>query len=138
MRGVLTRLGGMRSRAESLMSDTFTAYAPNGDFTVVDGIETPDFDDKGSVLGRVRVVSRVETTPARFVTIGGVERPVVEGGLRIPVSAPVPDVGWEYQMTAPGPMTDPALAGRRWRVMGEQADSFGTARRLNVVEVPAP
>lgn len=124
-----------RGAAESLMSDTFTAYEPNGT-TTVNEQETAAFTPKGRTSGRLRVTQRVDTTPARFVTIGGVEAAVVNGGLRIPLSAPVPEVYWEYQLVTAGPDTDPALVGTRWRVEGVQADSYATARRLNVVQVP--
>ena len=77
----------------------------------------------------------------RYVNIGGVERPVIDGGLHIPLSAPVPVAseqrgqGWEYEVTALGPADDPALLGRRYLVISVPAKSFATARRLDVVEV---
>lgn len=118
------------------MTDTFLAYSPNGT-TTVNGKESPAFKLEGSTLGRIRVTQRVDSTTARFVEVGGVSVPEVVGGLRIPLGAKVPSVRWEYVMTAAGPDTDPALVGRRWRVEGVQADSYATARRLNVVEVPS-
>lgn len=80
-------------------------------------------------------------TATRFVRVGGVELPVASGGLHIPLGAPVPvageqvGIGWEYIVAAVGPYDDPALMGRRFRVVGSPAKSYATARRLDVVEV---
>jgi len=73
----------------------------------------------------------------REVTVAGVARPVLQGGLSIPVGATMPAVGWEYQVTAVGASDDPQLKGRRFHVVSVPAKSFATARRLDVVEVPA-
>lgn len=127
----LTR--GQRA-AESLMQDTFTAYAY--EWIKLDGIDEHVWLDKGETFGKVSGRSRDSDTNTRTVEVGGIERPVVEGGLHIPLSAPVPEVGWEYVCTALGPHADPALLGRRWRVVDVPAKSYATARRLDVVEVP--
>lgn len=125
-----------RRAAERLMTDTFAAYSPAGVTEDADHMQTTGYTPEGSTFGRCHAGVRLQTVGSPTVTIGGVERPVLEGGLRIPISAPVPEVDWEYLMTAAGPATDPALVGRRWHVVGLQADSFATARRLDVVEVP--
>jgi hypothetical protein len=130
-------LPGFRATAESLMLDTFAAYSPGGTTTDADGYEIPGFTDEGSTPGKVSGRSRDSDTNTRTVTVGGVERVVVDGGLHIPLSAPVPAIGWEYQMVTAGPSTDPALVGRRWRVVDVPAKSYATARRLDVVEVTA-
>jgi hypothetical protein len=119
------------------MTDIFAAYSPNGFTTGADGMKTPAFASEGSTLGRLHAGVRLQSVAATTSAVGGVDRPVYDGGIRIPVSSAAPSVGWEYQMTAAGPATDPALAGRRWHVVGVQADSYATARRLNVVEVLA-
>jgi hypothetical protein len=126
-----------RRAADRLMTDAFAAYAPNGTTTDADGMTVPAFIAKGATFGRLHAGVRLQSVAATTTTVGGVERPVYDGGIRIPVSAPAPAVGWEYQMTAAGPATDPSLVGRRWHVVGVQADSYATARRLNVVEVIA-
>jgi hypothetical protein len=69
------------------------------------------------------------------------ERPVVEGGLHIPIDSPVPavgkyGVGWEYVLTDLGPLTDPSLLNSRWLVVDAPAKSYATARRLDVVRLP--
>lgn len=122
-----------RAAAESLMVDTFTAYS-NGT-AVVDGLKEDAWTDEYSTRGRVSGRARDGDTNTRTVTVGGVERPVVEGGLHIPLSAPLPAIGWEFVCDEVGPASDPSLVGRRWRVVDVPAKSFATARRLDVVEV---
>lgn len=118
------------------MTDTFIAYA----FTTakVDGLDTQDWVDQGSTPDKVAGPSaQSRDTNTQTVTIGGVERTVVGGGLHIPISAPLPLIGWEYVCAATGPHSDPALVGRRWRVVDVPTKSYATARRLDVVEIPA-
>lgn len=117
------------------MTDVFAAYSPNGSTTDADGMKVPTFASEGSTPGRLHAGVRLQSVPSTTTSVGGVERPVYDGGIRIPVSAPAPSIGWEYVMTVAGPDTDPAVVGRRWHVVGVQADSYATARRLNVVEV---
>ncbi|GAB3776765.1 hypothetical protein FB382_004391 [Nocardioides ginsengisegetis] len=124
-----------RRAAEALMLDTFTAYgAP--EWATVDGLEqetrVAQYDTRGKVSGP-SMQSR--DTNTRLVSVGGVERPVVEGGLHIPLAAALPAVGWELECIAVGPASDPSLLGRRWRVVDVPAKSYATARRLDVVEV---
>ncbi|MDF1603395.1 DUF6093 family protein [Nocardioides sp. YIM 152315] len=126
----------MRARAEALMLDTFTAYAYT--WTKVGNLDKQVWLAQYTTPGKVAGRSRQGDTNTRTETVGGVERPVVEGGLHIPLSAPVPAVGWEFACTAVGASSDPSLLGRRWRVVDVPAKSFATARRLDVVEVPAP
>ena len=116
------------------MLDTFIAYALT--VTKVDGFETEVPVDQGTTPGKVAGRSREGDTNTRTATIGGVERPVIDGGLHIPIGAPLPEIGWEYELVTLGPGTDPALLGRRWRVIDVPAKSRATARRLDVVEVP--
>lgn len=131
-----------RAAAERQMLDTFAAYAPSG--RAVDpgtGMEGPGYTPRGTTHGKLQSQSRQGDTNTRTATVGSLERPVVEGGLHIPLSAPVPvagaeGVGWEYECTDVAPASDPALVGRRWRVVDAPAKSFATARRLDVVEIP--
>lgn len=123
-----------RRAAEAQMLDTFTAYAYT--WSTVGGIEQQTWAAQGTTRGKAAGRSRESDPNTRTETIGGVERPVVEGGLHIPLTAPLPKIGWEYECTAVGPSSDPALLGRRWRVVDVPAKSHATARRLDVVEVP--
>lgn len=129
-----------RLAAEAEMTLTFTPYSPNG-YTTVSGLEVPAYASHTSTRGKVQGGSASTTdTVTRYVTIGGVERPVLAGGLHIPISATVPKagdqgVGWEYLCTAVGTYDDPALLNRRYLVVSVPAKSFATARRLDVVEV---
>lgn len=117
------------------MGDTFAAFSPGGTTTDDDGFEVDGFTDEGTTFGKVSGRSRDGDTNTRTVTIGGVERPVLEGGLHIPISAALPTVGWEYECTAVGADSDPAILGRRYRVVDSPAKSYATARRLDVVDV---
>lgn len=119
------------------MTDTFTAYGLP-EWTTVDGLDVQtsvaQYDTPGRVAGPS---SQSRDTNTRLVSVGGVERPVIEGGLHIPLSAGLPEIGWEFLCVAVGPASDPSLLGRRWHVVDVPAKSYATARRLDVVLVPA-
>lgn len=128
-----------RIAAESLMTLSLEAFST--DAVEVDGmlVETPV--SEGTTVGKVQA-GRATANDAvtRMVTVGGVARPVMQGGLHIPISAPVPVAGeqgqgWQYEVTAVGPHDDPALLGRRFLVVSVPVKSKATARRLDVVEV---
>lgn len=138
---IIGALPELRTQAASLMQDLFAAYSPPvpGEPlpTNEDGYEDPDaLTPAGETYGKVSGSSAAtRDTNARYVTIGGVDRPVVEGGLHIPLDAQLPAIGWEYECTTPGPASDPALLGRRYRVIDVPVKSYATARRLDVVDV---
>lgn len=129
-----------RADAESLMVDELDVFAPGGS-ELVDGLRRPTYDEMGSTAGKVQAgLMASKDVVTRTVRVGGTDRPVIEGGLHIPLSAAVPiagdrGVGWEYCVTAVGDESDPALVGRRYLVVGVPAKSYATARRLDVVEV---
>jgi hypothetical protein len=122
------------------MTDRFTAYSPNGK-TTVSGLEVQAYADEGSTVGKLQGGSASTADAAtRMVQVGGVSRPVLVGGLHIPVSADLPvagdrGIGWEYECTSVGAVSDASLVGRRFLVVGVPAKDFATARRLDVVEV---
>lgn len=124
------------------MTLTLTPYIPAGATTGPDGDDIQSYDPQQTHAGKVQSGSQAGgDTATRYVSIGGVERPVLSAGLHIPIGAPVPVAseqvgnGWEYEVTATGPADDPALLGRRYLVVNVPAKSFATARRLDVVEV---
>lgn len=125
--------------AESLMTDTFAAYAPGGR-TAQDegtGLEVPVLDARGSTPGKIQGPSQQSSdTNTRTETIGGVPVEVISGGLHIPVSSPKPEIGWEYQCTAVGPRSPAALLNTRYRVVNVPLKSWMTAYRLDVVQIP--
>lgn len=136
-----------RALAESAMTLTLTAYAPGGTTTDADGYKVPAFTSQGTTPGKVQGDSGPDFE-ARYMRVGDAERPVVRGGLHIPISAFVDDedgllietgeqrgLGWEFTVTAVGPNDDPALLNRRYLVVGVPVKSFATARRLDVVEL---
>jgi hypothetical protein len=137
---VARALPEMRRQAESMMTLTLAAYSPNGTTKDGDGYDVPQFNPEGQTFGKVQAGAQAGgDTPTRYVKIGGVERPVLSGGLHIPIAAKVPVASeqrghaWEYVVTALGPLDDPALLGRRYLVVGVPAKSYATARRLDVV-----
>lgn len=143
---IAAELPRLRAEAESRMTLTLAAFEPTGETTVdADGYETPVYAPKGSVFGRIRGGSQsAGDSTTRYVNIGGVERPVLAGGLHLPIGSSVPvastqrGVGWEYEVTAVGSVDNPALLGRRFLVVGVSMVAQATALRLDVVEVPAP
>lgn len=140
---IRARLPELQSQAESLMTITLTPQVPTG-ATEIDpkGFEVPVFAAQPTHVGKVQGGSQAGgDTTTRYLSIGGVERPVLSAGLHIPIGAPVPVASeqrgqaWEYVVTAVGPADDPALLGRRYLVVGVPAKSFATARRLDVIEL---
>lgn len=137
----------LQAHAESMMTLTFTAYSPNGTTTDADGYEVQQYVDEGQTPGKVQGGSQAgKDTQTRYVNVGGTERPVLEGGLHIPLDRFLFDgllivageqrgIGWEFEVYSIGPADDPALLGRRYLVVEVPAKSFATARRLSVVEV---
>jgi hypothetical protein len=129
-----------RAAAEAEMVDTFAATSTG--WTTVDGMDVKGDIAQGSTPGKVQAGSRDGSdTATRMFSVGGVDRPILMGGLHIPISAPVPaagdrGVGWEYTCTATGPATDPAQLGKRFLVVSVPIKTYATARRLDVVEVP--
>lgn len=131
-----------RAAAERRMRDRFAVFSPTG-HTVQDedtGLEEPVYQIEEPVYGRVSGAARTGDTQTRMVNVGGVDRPVLEGGLHIPIAADVPAAGlqgqgWEYECIGLGPTSDPSLLGRRYLVVESPAKSDATARRLDVVEV---
>jgi hypothetical protein len=107
----------------------------------VNGLEVPAYATEGTTPGKIQGGSAsTADTATEFVTVGGVRRPLLRGGLHIPISAPVPvagdrGIGWEYACTAVASPGDPALVGRRYLVWSVPAKLYATARRLDVVEV---
>lgn len=132
-------LPALRAEVESLMQDTFVAYAPGGKTTDADGMETTGYVAQGVTRGKIQSDSGRDVAVAE-VTVGGVKRPLVRGGLHIPADAPAPvhgDLGraWEYELTALGPSTPADLLGSRWLVVSSEPKSTMTARRMDVVRL---
>jgi hypothetical protein len=131
----------LRAEAESMMTLTLRAYEPTGT-AVVDGYKEIVYTDRGTTPGKVQGSSQAGRDPkARMIRIGDVERPVLAGGVHIPISATVPvageqrGIGWEYVVEAIEADDDPALLNRRYLVVEVPVKSKATARRLDVVEV---
>lgn len=138
----------LREQAESMMTLTVQAYEP-GFGPDAEGIKVPMGVPYGDpCCAKVQGSSASARDVAmRFVNIGGIERPLIEGGLHLPVHAYVTDgvlpikasdsrgIGWEFQVIAVGPDDDCALLNRRYLVWKVPAKSRATARRLDVVEL---
>lgn len=95
------------------------------------GLSVPVYEDL--FTSRCKVSGKSAADPSvRTVDVGGVERPYIEAGVHLPLSAnPVPE-GAEIKVTAIGPLTDPMVLGARYRVVGFGGKSWATARRLDV------
>lgn len=132
---------GRAAAMAELMTLTLVAYSPDGTAKDADGYDVVGYVDRGQTVGYVPRKSRAGSDAAtRYLNIGGTERPVLMGGLSIPIDAPLPSAGeqvgngWEYEVAVIGPEDDPALLGRRFLVVAVPVVST-TARRLDVVEV---
>lgn len=138
----------LQAHALSTMTLTLTAYSPTDEPTTdADGYEVQGYANEGTTPGKVQSGSQAGSDgQTRYVNIGGVDRPVVEGGLHIPLDRFIFDGllivaseqrgrAWEFEVESVGPADDPALLGRRYMVVGVPAKSFATARRLDVVQV---
>ncbi|WP_418060805.1 DUF6093 family protein [Pimelobacter simplex] len=142
---ITAALPELRRQAESMMTLTLAAYSPTGLVPGPGGYEVPGFNPEGQTFGKVQAGAQAGgDTPTRYIKIGGTDRPVLAGGLHIPITAKIPTPGeergqvggaWEYLVTAVGPFDDPALLGRRYLVVGVPAKSYATARRLDVIEL---
>lgn len=130
------------------MTLTLHAYSPTGETTTDEhGYDVPEYAFEGETPGKVQSGSQAGSDGAtKYVNVGGVERPVIEGGLHIPldrflfnglliVASEQRGQAWEFEVVAVGPADDPALLGRRYMVVSVPAKSYATARRLDVVEV---
>ena len=139
----------LRAMAESLMSLTVTAYKPGKG--TVNGYETTVYTSQGTSAAKVNGTSATgRDTVSRTIMIGEVARPVIEGGLHLPLDSFVTNgvlgivasdqrgTAWEFVVDAAPDPADAVLVGRRYMVTNCPAKSFATARRLDVVEVPAP
>lgn len=128
-----------RAAAEREMTLTLEAFSTAAD--EVDGMLTEVDVSHGTTKGKVQSGSLAgDDTATQMVTVGGIPRPILHGGLHIPISAPVPVAGeqgqgWQYEVTAVGPHDDPALLGKRFLVVSVPAKSKATARRLDVAEI---
>lgn len=133
----------LRREAEARMTLTLAAYSPTGGTTTdPNGYEVPEYADEDPVKGRVTgSSSSTKDSATRYLNIGGVERPVLQGGLHIPIGSAVPVAAeqrgqaWEYEVSSLGPVDNPTLMGRRFMVVGLSLVAQATALRLDVVEV---
>ncbi len=135
----------LQSQAESMMTLTLIPHSPTDPpsfMTNADGFEVPAFTSQSPHPGKVQAGTQAGSdTPTRYLSIGGVSRPVLSGSLHIPIGAPEPIASeqrgqaTEYVVSAIGQADDAALLNRRYMVVGVSAKSFATARRLDVVEI---
>lgn len=134
---MVNAVGAGRTAAQAQMLDTCDVKRPTGHMTQDEttGREIPEYETLYS--SPCKVASRVSKgdTLARYVTIGGVERPVIDGGIHLPMSALDIGISYVITLTALGPVTDPRLLGQSFRVESVPSKSYATARRLDVVEV---
>lgn len=140
MTGVADRAAAMlargRAMANELMLDelTFGHMAPGDDPDT--GLEVDTFTADWTSPGQVTGGSRGADQVVRTVTIGGVERSVIAGGLKIPADRPeTVKAGVYVKVTGLAPMSPTHLLGRLYRIEGESTTSHETARRFDVVEV---
>jgi hypothetical protein len=126
-----------RRAAEALLVDTGVMRRPTGRSAQnADGEEESEFEDVFTSPCKIQgPSSSSRDTGSRTVTVGGVERPVIEGGLHIPVGKPATERGWVFEVTSVGALSDIRLLGKKYMVDNDPVKSNATARRIDVVEV---
>ena len=139
------RLRAMQARAETLHTLTLAWYSPNGKTAAgADGMVRRAAKAEGTTRGKMQAPSQLPgvDTPTRMVKIGDTELPVLSGALHIGIrdlldgaGALRLKIGWECTVAAVGADDDPALLGRKYRVVDVPVKSFSTARRIDVVDV---
>lgn len=141
MRAV-SRVRAMQARAATMHTLTLAWYSNSGTTTTVGGMKKIVPTAEGSCRGRVQARSRMGgDTLTQMVKVGGTELPVMKGSLHIGVNEFIDDTGlrltngWECQVTKVGPDDDPALLGRRYRVVDVPSKTHLTQRRLDVVDI---
>lgn len=124
------------------MLDTVTAYAPTGvAVDPIDGMEKFTYTSQGSTPAKIQTRGRgFNTSESRYIAVAGVRRIVLIASLHLPISAPRPEpgeigMGWEYEVTAIGAVSDPTLLGRRYLIVEVSSFSTLTARRCDVVDI---
>lgn len=135
---ISSALPDLRAQAASTMLDTL-AFG-----TIVRGAQDPTtgleadvfvatFTTKGKIAGASQGGADLAV---RMVDIGGVQRPVITGGVHIPFDRTnaVPS-GMLVKVMTLGPRSPHHLLGRLYRIEGESVKSYETARRFDVVEV---
>lgn len=140
----LRRLAAMQARTEEHHTLTFDWFSP-GALVMVGEFEERQAVAEGQTPGKIQARSRMGgDTMVQMVRVGDVELPVMKGALHIPVNALLDvngqlrlDEDWEAVVAGVSPdgYDDPALLGRRYRVVDVPAKSHQTARRLDVVDI---
>lgn len=127
----------LRRQAEALMTDSGVMCRPTGRTAQnADGEEEQVYEDVFASPCKIQGPSTASRdTASRTVNIGGVDRPVIEGGLHIPVDKPATEHGWVFELTRVGALSDIRLLGKKYMVVNDPVKSNATARRIDVVEV---
>ena len=119
------------------MTDSGVMRRPTGRSAQnTDGEEEATYEDVFTSPCKIQGSSADSSdTSSRTVNVGGVDRPVIEGGLHIPVGKPATEHGWVFEVTSVGALSDIRLLGKRYMVDNDPVKSNATARRIDVVEV---
>lgn len=128
--GVLLR---GRENAESLMADAGIMRRPTGRTTLdpVTDQESEVFTDLFTSKAKIQtrnLVSTVSEAGGRSVTTVRME-------LHLPVTVAAVRTGDIWEHTTVGPLSDPQLVGRKFRVISPVGKTWATARKLEVEEV---
>ncbi len=136
---ILSTLRRGRREAERLMTDTCVIRRPTGTITVDPdtGVATPEYtlvyEGKCKMQTAGGIASQVVSASGDATNVGG-NVPVWSLYLHLPMSAVDCRPGDLAQITS---SVDPALAGRRLRLVNLQSEkTHATARRWNVSEMP--
>lgn len=122
-----------RAAAERQMTDSGIMRRPTGN-TVLDeatGRETPEYEDVFTSKAKIQT----RGLASRDSDVGGRIATEIRLELHLPIDAPAVKVDDVWEHTGAGPMSDPQLVGRTFRVVAPVGKSYATARRIDVEEV---
>jgi hypothetical protein len=136
---IQSALARLRATAESIMTDEFTVLRYTGS-TVTDpetGVDSPEHVTVATTIGKVQsaggIASQVISATGDAQNAGG-NVPQWSLYLHFPVSLTGLQPGDVVECTR---SNDPALTGRRFRLVNMQSEkTHATARRWNVNEIP--
>lgn len=122
----------LRAQAESMMLDAGRALRPAGEMVYDPATQAETRVEDEIFASGCKIQSTTLVDPSREV--GGRSAVSVRLSLHLPASTEPLQVGDEWEIVEPGPLSS-VPAGRRYRIEAPFEKSLATARRYGVAEV---